>query len=375
MERCLHCMEIYDEQYDVCPYCGFQRGTPPDIKYHLYPGTVIADRYIIGTVIGHGGFGVTYVAWDTQLSIETAVKEFYPAGLVSRSAETTDLINMSAESDQEYKAGIDRFLEEAKTIAQFNKEKDIVHVYDYLRENNTAYIVMEYIEGKTLESSLKSYPDERMPVEQAVDIVKKIARALKTIHANGTIHRDLSPGNIVLCNDGSVKILDFGAARLFTAEKSQNLSVILKPGYAPPEQYGGRTTQDERTDLYALGAVLYRMVVGEMPPEALERSKEQDMTRPGVLREDLPIWVDRIIMKAMALNQDDRFHNASEFEEALNKGVQFILQEKSTSEREESATNIIMVVVWIILMCGVLYGVYWYTHLTIKLEWLLQLGG
>ena len=214
-----------------------------------------------------------------------------------------------------------------------------------------------------------------MPVEQAVDIVKKIAGALKTIHANGTIHRDLSPGNIMLCNDGSVKILDFGAARLFTAEKSQNLSVILKPGYAPPEQYGGRTKQDERTDLYALGAVLYRMVVGEMPPEALERSKEQDMTRPGVLREDLPIWVDRIIMKAMALNQDDRFHNASEFEEALNKEVQFILQEKSTSEREESATNIIMVVVWLILMCGVLYGVYWYTHLTIKPEWLLQLGG
>ena len=117
------------------------------------------------------------------------------------------------------------------------------------------------------------------------------------------------------------------------------------------------------------------MVVGEMPPEALERSKEQDMTRPGVLREDPPIWVDRIIMKAMALNQDDRFHNASEFEEALNKEVQFILQEKSTSEREESATNIIMVVVWLILMCGVLYGVYWYTHLTIKPEWLLQLGG
>ena len=110
MERCLNCMEIYDEQYDICPYCGFKKNTPPDIKYHLYPGTVIANRYIIGTVIGHGGFGVTYVAWDTQLSIKTAVKEFYPAGLVSRSAETTDLINMSAESDQEYKAGIDRFL-------------------------------------------------------------------------------------------------------------------------------------------------------------------------------------------------------------------------------------------------------------------------
>ncbi len=375
MERCLHCMEIYDEEYDVCPYCGFQRGTPPDIKYHLYPGTVIADRYIIGTVIGHGGFGVTYVAWDTQLGMKTAIKEFYPAGLVNRSLLTMDLINMGADSEQEYHAGIDRFLEEAKTIAQFNKESNIVHVYDYLRANNTAYIVMEYVEGETLESYLKQYPEGRMPVEEAIELAKKIACALKVIHKGGTIHRDISPGNIMICENRDIKILDFGAARLFTAEKSQSLSVILKPGYAPPEQYASRTKQDERTDLYALGAVLYRMVIGKVPPEALERTKENDMTRPGILRQDLPSWVDRIIMKAMALDPAERFHNASEFEEALNRGVFFQKPEDTSSEREESATNIIMIVVWILLLIGIFYGVNWYTNLTVKPEWLIQLGG
>lgn len=375
MERCLHCMEIYDEEYDVCPYCGFQRGTPPDIKYHLYPGTVIADRYIIGTVIGHGGFGVTYVAWDTQLGIKTAIKEFYPVGLVSRSSQTMDLIHMGADSDQEYQAGIDRFLAEAKTIAQFNKESNIVHVYDYLRANNTAYIVMEYVEGETLESYLKQYPEGRMPVEEAIELAKKIACALKVIHKGGTIHRDISPGNIMICENRDIKILDFGAARLFTAEKSQSLSVILKPGYAPPEQYASRTKQDERTDLYALGAVLYRMVIGKVPPEALERTKENDMTRPGILRQDLPSWVDRIIMKAMALDPAERFHNASEFEEALNRGVFFQKPEDTSSEREESATNIIMIVVWILLLIGIFYGVNWYTNLTVKPEWLIQLGG
>ncbi len=375
MERCLHCMEIYDEEYDVCPYCGFQRGTPPDIKYHLYPGTVIADRYIIGTVIGHGGFGVTYVAWDTQLGMKTAIKEFYPAGLVNRSLLTMDLINMGADSEQEYHAGIDRFLEEAKTIAQFNKESNIVHVYDYLRANNTAYIVMEYVEGETLESYLKQYPEGRMPVEEAIELAKKIACALKVIHKGGTIHRDISPGNIMICENRDIKILDFGAARLFTAEKSQSLSVILKPGYAPPEQYASRTKQDERTDLYALGAVLYRMVIGKVPPEALERTKENDMTRPGILRQELPSWVDRIIMKAMALDPAERFHNASEFEEALNRGVFFQKPEDTSSEREESATNIIMIVVWILLLIGIFYGVNWYTNLTVKPEWLIQLGG
>lgn len=375
MERCLHCMEIYDEEYDVCPYCGFQRGTPPDIKYHLYPGTVIADRYIVGTVIGHGGFGVTYVAWDTQLGIKTAIKEFYPVGLVSRSSQTMDLIHMGADSDQEYQAGIDRFLAEAKTIAQFNKESNIVHVYDYLRANNTAYIVMEYIEGETLESYLKQYPEEKMPVEMAVELAKKVAQALAVIHAGGTIHRDISPSNIMICENREIKILDFGAARLFTAEKSQSLSVILKPGYAPPEQYASRTKQDERTDLYALGAVLYRMVIGKVPPEALERTKEHDMTRPGILRQDLPSWVDRIIMKAMALDPAERFHNASEFEEALNRGVFFQKPEDTSSEREESATNIIMIVVWILLLIGIFYGVNWYTNLTVKPEWLIQLGG
>ena len=191
MERCLNCMEIYDEQYDICPYCGYKRGTPAKIKYHLQPGTVIADRYIIGTVIGYGGFGVTYVAWDSQLSIKIAVKEFYPNGLVSRAPETTEVIELSRDENMDYHNGLMKFLDEAKTLAKFNKEKNIVHVYDYLRENNTAYIIMEYIDGQTLEKYLKNFEDEITPVDEAISIVKDIAAALSIIHKEGIIHRDI----------------------------------------------------------------------------------------------------------------------------------------------------------------------------------------
>ena len=373
MERCLNCMEIYDEQYDICPYCGYKRGTPAKIKYHLQPGTVIADRYIIGTVIGYGGFGVTYVAWDSQLSIKIAVKEFYPNGLVSRAPETTEVIELSRDENMDYHNGLMKFLDEAKTLAKFNKEKNIVHVYDYLRENNTAYIIMEYIDGQTLEKYLKNFEDEITPVDEAISIVKDIAAALSIIHKEGIIHRDISPGNIML-SDGEVKILDFGAARMFAAEKSQNLSVILKPGYAPPEQYGSNLKQDERTDVYALGAVLYKLVTGKMPPEALERTVESEIKRPGEINVDIPAWLDGIIVMAMNMEPAKRFQNADEFKEALNKGPFFQGKGITKEEAEIRRLNKMLIIFVFLITSGTFYAIYWYSNLTVKPDWLIQLG-
>ena len=129
MERCLNCMEVYDEKYDVCPYCGFVRGTPPEVASHLVPGVVIADRYIIGTVMGHGGFGVIYQAWDEELGIRVAIKEYYPNGLVNRAPGTADVIILGGDKRLQYEAGLQRFLQEARTMAKFGNVPNIVHVY------------------------------------------------------------------------------------------------------------------------------------------------------------------------------------------------------------------------------------------------------
>lgn len=147
MARCLNCMEVYDDRYDICPYCGFQVGTPPKVASHLVPGTVLENRYIIGTVIGYGGFGVTYMAWDEDLGIKIAIKEYYPNGLVNRVPGTADVLVLGGEKKTQYDAGLQRFLQEARTMARFSKEPNIVYVYGFLEANNTLYIIMEVLEG------------------------------------------------------------------------------------------------------------------------------------------------------------------------------------------------------------------------------------
>ena len=237
MARCLNCMEVYDDRYDICPYCGFQVGTPPKVASHLVPGTVLENRYIIGTVIGYGGFGVTYMAWDEDLGIKIAIKEYYPNGLVNRVPGTADVLVLGGEKKTQYDAGLQRFLQEARTMARFSKEPNIVYVYGFLEANNTAYIIMELLEGTDLKTYVTQFPDQKMPIDDALHVVNEVGKALVAIHKGKVVHRDISPDNIFLCQDGRVKLLDFGAARLSTGEKTQTLSVVLKPGYAPPEQY------------------------------------------------------------------------------------------------------------------------------------------
>lgn len=145
-ELCMNCFNVKGVE-EVCPHCGYIEGTPPGQAFHLEPGTILANRYIVGTSIGFGGFGITYKAYDTVLGVIVAIKEFYPAGLVNRAPGESQVGIMSGEKTQEYEMQLKRFLIEAQSIAQFGKAKDIVNVYDYFEENNTAYIIMEYIDG------------------------------------------------------------------------------------------------------------------------------------------------------------------------------------------------------------------------------------
>ena len=359
MERCLNCMEIYDEKYEVCPYCGFVKGTPPEVASHLMPGVIIANRYIIGTVIQHGGFGVTYRAWDEELGIKVAIKEHYPNGLVNRAPGSKKLIILGGNKTVLYKVGLQRFLQEARTMAKFASEPNIVHVYGFLEENNTAYIIMEYLEGHDLKRYLKRYQHDIMPIDEAINVMREVGTALSAIHKGKVVHRDISPDNIFICDDGRIKLLDFGAARLSSGEKTQALTVELKPGYAPPEQYRSKSRQGPRTDIYALAATLYKLLTGKVPVESLDRMVEDTLDKPSDLNPEIPLWLDTVILTGMAKNAEVRFSSVDKFLEALNQGKTVRLPQQRIRSRRWIRTASIIVIALIVGISGYTYfGMY-----------------
>lgn len=331
--RCLNCMKEFnipaggEDESNVCPYCGFVENTRPKVLYHLFPGTVLKNRYTIGVVLGSGGFGVTYKAWDSVLGIVVAIKEYYPATFVQRVPGTKDVIVYDGSKRKEFQDSLERFMEEAQNTAKFDNP-NIVHVDNYFEENNTAYIVMEFLEGISLKDYLKMNGD-RIDIKDIDYIFLPIMDALKSIHEQGIIHRDVSPDNIFLCDQGEVKLIDFGAARFSDSEKEKTRSIILKPGYAPPEQYQSKSVQGPWTDLYALSATLYRVITGKDPVESVNRFSEEFVKKKDLLVEpkvylpEIPENLNNTIVKGMSIEPALRFRTVEEFEAAY-KGKKVI---------------------------------------------------
>ena len=316
--RCNNCFHEYEESYGLCPNCGFMEGEDYAEVYCLNPGTLIRDgRYTIGETLGFGGFGITYMAWDRQLETKVAIKEYFPSGLVNRTADDASVFLVANKKADEFEYGKRRFLEEARNMAKFEKHHNVVNVFNYFEENNTAYIIMEYLDGMTLSQTLQTY-DEPLPVERCVSIAIDICDALESIHKEGILHRDVSPDNIMLCKDGTVKLFDFGAARfsMDTAEDS-NVTVIVKPGFAPPEQYDRVNKQDARTDIYALGATMYYALTGVKPEESTDRKIQDGLKAPMELLPEIPKYVSNAIMRAMAVESRYRFESVEEFRKVL----------------------------------------------------------
>ena len=235
-----------------CIHCGFREGDPAENPLHLKPGTVLKDQYIIGRVLGCGGFGVTYLAYDMNLHMVKAIKEYLPSSLATRGADGVSVCAFTGQSAEHYAYGLKEFIREGRILAMFAGVSSVVSVYDYFAENNTAYLVMEYLKGKDLAAYLNQRGG-RIPWDEIQPIFAPVMQVLQQVHAAGLIHRDISPDNIYLTDDGQVKLIDFGAARQAIGERSQSLTVILKQGYAPPEQYQSNGNQGPWTDVYAMG--------------------------------------------------------------------------------------------------------------------------
>lgn len=285
----------------------------------LKPGVILKERYKIEEVIGAGGFGITYRAWDPLLQSYVAIKEYYPSGIATRSADSSKVCVPVGQEQREYHRGRIRFLKEAQDVARFQSEPNIVSIYDYLEENDTAYMVMEYLHGCTLKQYIREHGG-RLDTDHILHICLSVLDALAVVHKAGMIHRDISPENIFICEDLTVKLIDFGAAKQVYLDGEQTMSVVLKPGYAPPEQYAKKDKQGPWTDIYALGATLYFAATGEKPEESFGRVLEDTIKPVCELNPEIPRAMSQVIMRAMSVKIEDRYQTVEAMREALLAG-------------------------------------------------------
>jgi len=296
------CMDQYSHGISACPNCGYVEGTPVQEALHMEPGSILLERYIVGKVLGFGGFGVTYIGWDAKLEQKVAIKEYLPSEFSTRIPGQTQITVFNGAKAEQFQSGLSKFIEEAQRLAQFHKEEGIVRIFDSFVANNTAYIVMECLQGETLADYMKR--TNIIPVDTAIAMLMPVIQSLKAVHDQGIIHRDVAPDNIFLTSDGKVKLIDFGAARFATTAHSRSLTVIIKPGYSPEEQYRSRGDQGSYTDVYAIGATLYRMVTGVVPPDALERRAYSEGKKKDILK---PVGK---FSREITENQEIAIHNA-----------------------------------------------------------------
>lgn len=354
-ELCMNCFSVKGP-YEVCPYCGYVEGTPPKQPHYLTPGTILGDHFIVGTVIGVGGFGITYKCFDTTLGIIMAVKEFYMVGLVNRAPGERRVGLLSGDKTEQYKERLKRFLLEAQSVTQFGKAKDIVNVHDYFEENGTAYIIMEYIDGVLL----KDYLEKQGPMdpEAALSIIMPIIEAVKKIHSKGIIHRDVSPDNIFIANEESIKIFDFGAAQINDTKAGMAAEPVIKVGYSPLEQYRNTSRQGFYTDVYAVGAILYQMLTGVPPIESTEREFKDKLKSPMEAGAKISANVDRAVMEALAVRPELRFQGIQQFQDALlNKRIAEYPKEK-LKKRKRKRYTLIGVSATLAIAIGVAVGLY-----------------
>ena len=310
MRRCLGCFERIEDDAKTCPHCGYVDGTPPEEAVHMEPGTFLAKRYTIGKVLGYGGFGVTYIGWDAMLEHKVAIKEYLPSEFSTRVPGVSKISVFNGVKNEQFAAGLNKFVDEAKRLSIFQSEEGIVKIYDCIAENDTAYIIMEYLEGETLAERLKR--DKVIPEKEAIEIMMPVMKSLEVVHNEGIIHRDISPDNIFLTKDGKVKLIDFGASRFATTAYSRSLTVIIKPGYSAEEQYRSKGDQGPHTDVYSVAATLYRMITGETPPDALERraklenSKKDILTEPHKINKKISLVTENAILNALNIRIEDR---------------------------------------------------------------------
>ena len=316
---CPGCMRIVEDFEKPCPYCGFDKREYEKTRSYrtLPPGTILAGKYFLGKVIGEGGFGITYLAWEMNLEVPVAVKEYFPSGLATRDTQLTGgksktVSVMAGDQGHYYQSGLRSFEQEARNLAKFQNLPGVVSVKDLFFENQTAYLAMEYIPGITMKQYLHS-KGNRLDERTVLRLMRPVLESLDKVHRSGIIHRDISPDNILITADQKVTLIDFGAARMASGNDGKSMTILLKHGYAPVEQYQSKGRQGPWTDVYAICATMYRMISGKVPEEAVDRI-ENDRVKPlTMLAREENFQVSRrvsdVIQKGLSVSASHRYQN------------------------------------------------------------------
>ncbi len=311
VDRCPGCGAPVTSAWLACGSCG--RRLAADAE--LAPGTVIGEgRFSVRRVIGRGGFGITYEVEDRRLRRGVAVKELFPESAVRHGS----LVLTPPQGRAAFQEAKDRFLREARVLARFS-HPGIVRVFEVFEAHNTAYLVLELLQGRTLSEVLKA-GGRPFSEDQALDVARWVTGALATVHRAGLLHRDISPSNLVCTDDGRTVLIDFGLARSFDAGQTAAMTRIVTPGYAPPEQYLGAARFGPATDVYALAATLYRLLTLRTPPSALERQNGNQVIPPHRLNPAVSKLVSDGVLDGLELRPEHRPQSASAFLDRLGAG-------------------------------------------------------
>lgn len=317
-------MHLLDEN-GHCAKCEFDASSYQQPNMAPPLGTCLNERYFLGKVLGEGGFGITYVAWDIVLMVPVAVKEYFPSGIVTREKEepqTGTLQIYEGKSRLEFEKGKEDFLKEARSLSRFMKLPSIVSVRDFFQENHTAYIVMEYVEGTRVRNYIRA--NGKMPGEKVLALMEPVIQSLCDIHKTGLIHRDISIDNLMFDENGQLKLIDFGAAR--NVELPENtITVSIKRGFSPEEQYRAKGEQGPWTDLYSLCGTMYFMMTGKIPDESVERVYADHLVTLQQ-KDDISLSLQqkKAIDKGMAVLAKDRYRDLEEFYNDLYEGSTFV---------------------------------------------------
>ncbi len=309
---CMGCMEEKGLA-EVCPKCEWKEGTEPDNPMQFPPRTVLNGRYVLGRVLGQGGFGITYLAWDKEAKKKRAVKEHFPQGLCTRSKNGLTIKPLNPDA---FDYGVGKFEEEANVQKRFKGHPCIVEMHDFFRVNGTAYLVMEYVDGYNLEEYLRR-SGGKISFDLAARTLTPVMDALREVHAEKFLHRDLSPSNIYVNHKNQVKLGDFGSTRQAIQDRTQNFTVTVKGGYTAIEQFGGLGKQGAWTDVYGVAATLYRATTGRMPQPSPSRLVDDELLPPSSLGIAIRAEQEAALLKGLSVLADGRFRTIDEFQRAL----------------------------------------------------------
>lgn len=279
--RCMGCMHLYDAEFDLCPYCGYAVNTEIEYAALLQPGVTLNGRYTVGRAISYSDFGAVYLGWDNELRRKVAIKEYLPKDLSTRGMGQSQITVFPGEKAIHYENGLEVFAKNAARITKYRRESAVVTVFDVFKENKTAYIVREFLVGETLEEKLER--EERFSLDSAVENLAPIIEALNLLHNDGIIHMNIEPKNIFLTEKGEIKLIDFGISKFETAYAGRNINVMMNEGYSAEEVYRSLGDFGPCTDVYSVAAILYRMVTGKVPANALARRRAFEKSGKDIL--------------------------------------------------------------------------------------------